>query len=270
MPISNHIKTLAVGHSIGRWAQGLRQSWQVLSSDWERRGYQANDDLAQYYVTRLCKPGKVFIDAGAHIGSITAAVLRQCPSAIVVTVEAIPQKAEHLARKFPSATVVSCALAEQSGNITFYVDLDDSAWSTLAVNQRRVAEIIVEANTLDAFDRYGTVDVLKLDLEGAELGALKGGSNLISRDRPIIMYESGPAEFMGYTKVAMYDWLATQGYRIFLPSRLGKEAPAMSKEVYLDSHHYPFGTLNYFAVPAERIEEIVSRIAGLGVPSGPR
>ena len=169
----------------------------------------------------------------------------------------------------PQATVVNCALAEQSGRVAFYVDLDDTAWSTLAVNNRKVAEIIVEACKLDDFDTYGTVDLLKLDLEGAELGALKGGCNLISRDRPIIMYESGPAEFMGYTKVEMYDWLTTRDYRIFLPARLGKEAPAMSEEVYLDSHHYPFGTLNYFAVPAERIDEIARRIAALGTPSGP-
>lgn len=270
MAQTGRLKALAVGHGVGRLAQAFRQLWEALSSDWERRGYHANDHLAEYYVTRLCLPGKVFIDGGAHIGSITGAVLRQCPSAIVVAVEAMPDKAKRLAGKFPAATVISCALAEQPGQVTFYVDLDDSAWSTLALNERRVTEISVEARTLDSFVSYGTVDIIKLDLEGAELGALKGGSCLISRDRPIIMYESGPTDFMGYTKAAMYDWLAMRNYRIFIPSRLGKDAPAMSKEVYFDSHHYPFGTLNYFAVPAERVEEIGARIAALRVPCGPR
>jgi FkbM family methyltransferase len=269
MVLIPRIKTLAVGRGVGLWAQGLRKSWQVLSSDWERRGYQANDLLAEYYVTRLCQPGGVFIDGGAHIGSITAAVLRHCPGAKVIAVEAIPQKAAYLSRKFRRATVVNCALGEKSELVTFHVDLDDSAWSTLAANDRRVESIAVEGQKLDEFDKYGFVDVLKLDLEGAELGALKGGSNLISRDRPIIMYESGPTDYMGYSKIAMFDWLATRDYRIFLPARLGKEAPAMSKEVYVDSHHYPFGTLNYFAVPAERIPEVSQRVMALGVPSGP-
>ena len=180
MPLISRFKSLAVGHGIGRGAQVLRKSWQVLASDWERRGYQANDDLAEYYITRICQPDKVFIDGGAHIGSITAAVLQNCPGAIVVSVEAIPQKAERLSRKFRQATVVGCALGEKSEPVTFHVDLDDSAWSTLAANDRNVERITVEARKLDEFDKYGPVDVLKLDLEGAELGCTERAAAISS------------------------------------------------------------------------------------------
>jgi FkbM family methyltransferase len=254
----------------GRYAQAAQRArglWRLLSKDTEQLGWHANDAIAEYYVTRLCAPDKVFIDAGAHIGSITGAALRCCPNSRVVAVEAIPEKAERLSYRFPRATVVNCALAETSGPVTFHVDLIDTAWSSLAANERQVRDILVSGQTLNEFGGYGSVDVIKLDLEGAELGALKGGGDLIQRDRPVLMYESGPTEFMGYTKLGMFDLLSAHDYRIFLPARLGKEAPAMTRDVYLDSHQYPFSTLNYFAVPAERVAEISERIAVIPKPS---
>ena len=230
--LRSRLKELTVGRDVGRFAQRVRQSWQILSADLEELGWHANDQLAEHYVTRLCLPGKVFVDGGAHIGSITAAVLRNCVGADVVAVEAIPEKAARLAKNFTTVRVESCALAEQTGQATFYVDLGNTAWSSLAVNERKVREIIVECCRLDDINVNGVVDVLKLDLEGAELGALRGGENLVKQDRPIIMFESGPTEYMGYSKSEMFDWLSARDYQIYLPSRLGKEAPAMSKEVF--------------------------------------
>jgi FkbM family methyltransferase len=261
MAMISRLKEAALGSNVGGLAHRIRESWRLISSKREQLGWRANDQLAEYYVARLCAPGKVFIDGGAHIGSISGAVQRHCPQARIVAVEAIPIKAQRLARRFPNIVVVNCALAEASGDIEFYVDLDDSAWSTLAKNDRRVTPVIVQARLLDEMGEYGSVDVIKLDLEGAELGALRGGENLINRDRPLIMYESGPSEFMGYSKIDMFEWLAAKDYLIFLPARLGKAALPMSKEVYVDAHQYPFGTLNYFAVPAERLSELSQRVA---------
>lgn len=264
----DRLKELAVGHFPGRCARVLRQAWQVIACDWDRLGWLANDHLAEYYVSRLCLPGKVFVDGGAHIGLITSEVRRNCPKAKIVAVEAIQEKAARLARKFPSIDVIVCALAERAGSMSFYVDLDNSAWSSLAATNRRVHELKVQARRLDDLELPGPVDILKLDLEGAELGALKGGDEIVRRDRPIVMFESGPTEYMGYSKSDMFDWLTARDFWIFLPSRLGSGAPAMSKEVYLDSHQYPFGTLNYFAVPAERVAATRERLAEIGTPSG--
>ena len=84
MKLSERRKQEWVGSVLGRFAQGLRRTWEFAACGWERKGWYANDFLAEYYVTRLCLPGRVFIDGGAHIGSITAAVLRNCPEATLV------------------------------------------------------------------------------------------------------------------------------------------------------------------------------------------
>ena len=68
----------------------------------------------------------MFVHAGGHIGTITAAVLRNSPGVDVVAIEAIPEKAERLRRKFPSVTVLSLGLAEQKGRATFNLDMDDT------------------------------------------------------------------------------------------------------------------------------------------------
>ena len=44
----------------------------------------------------------------------------------------------------------------------------------------------VEVTTLDSYFKDIPVDFIKMDIEGAELGALKGGINIIKRDRPIL------------------------------------------------------------------------------------
>jgi len=261
----SRMKEAAVGSGLGRIANSLRRYWRLVSSEVEQRGWLANDDLAEYYVTRICEPGKVFVDAGAHIGAITAAVLRNCPGVQIVAIEAIPDKAARLRRRFPSATVLSVAIAEQNGHAMFNVDMDNTAWSTLAENDRRVRKIEVETRRLDDLDLSG-VGVLKLDLEGAELGALRSGERLIGRDRPTIMFESGPTDYLGYTKEAKFGWFKERGYWLYLPARLGKGAAPMTWDVFLDSHQYPFGTLNYFAIPVERVSEIARRVEHVGPP----
>lgn len=45
-------------------------------------------------------------------------------------------------------------------------------------------EQIIEVVTLDDFVKNETISFIKLDIEGAELEALKGAKNIIKRDRP--------------------------------------------------------------------------------------
>ena len=53
-------------------------------------GTLANDFLAARLVTSICEPKGTFIDVGAHIGSIIAAVKAKTPTARIVAIEAIP------------------------------------------------------------------------------------------------------------------------------------------------------------------------------------
>lgn len=256
----NQAKELVVGRGAGRVAQALRNSWVNFKTPREQAGTRANDQMAEYIVTRLCKPDAVFVDGGAHIGSIMAGVRLHCPRSRIVAVEAIPPKAERLARRFPDAEVFNCALTEVSGDVSFFIDIGHTARSSLAKQGGLTREIRVPGRRLDDLPIAETVDVIKLDLEGAELGALYGGKGLIERCRPAIMFESGPTDLLGYTKEGLADWFVAHDYEVFAPVRLAHSAPSMSREVFLDAHEYPFTTLNYFAIPSERLAEYRERV----------
>ena len=79
--------------------------------------------------------------------------------------------------------------------------------------------------------------LVKMDIEGYELEALKGmGSMLQGPDRPILMIEcsSDRVNSHGSGTLAIYEYLeAIGGYRYFKPSK-GKERP--SRLMKLHSH----------------------------------
>ncbi|MBB5687107.1 FkbM family methyltransferase [Sphingobium boeckii] len=214
-----------------------------------------NNQLASKLVTAIAKPGSTFLDIGAHIGSVVSAALRR-KSLNVIAVEAIPAKAERLTKKFPMVEVHCCALSDTDGEASFFINLNASGFSSLARNGTNVQEIKVSLKRLDQIVSADDVDMIKIDVEGAELGVLKGGEHLLKRCRPTVMFESGPEEVLGFTNVAMWSWLNEHDYAVFAPDRLGHTGPPMGLDVFLDSHSYPRRTTNYFAVHESRIEKI--------------
>ena len=257
------IKRSLIGTFAGRAAYTIRNLSEFFRTPKEAWGTVVNDQLASYLVARLCRPGLSFLDIGSHIGSVIAEVCRMCPSCSIHAFEAIPAKAENLRKKFPTVKVHEVALFEHDGHTTFYVDSLESGCSSLANSRANAIAIHVFMKRLDSIIIADDVDVIKIDVEGAELGVLKGAVELIKRCRPILMYESGPQNELGFTKEEMFQWLEMHQYQIFAPNRLASLGPNMDLQGYLDSHAYPRRTTNYFAIPVERRQEVQMRVRAL-------
>jgi FkbM family methyltransferase len=75
--------------------------------------------------------------------------------------------------------------------------------------------------TLDDFCAgrgIGRVDFIRMDIEGAELMALKGAAHILDRDRPHVLLEIHPAMLearFGGTAEAVVDLFKARGYRMF-------------------------------------------------------
>ncbi|OYY60694.1 MAG: hypothetical protein B7Y51_11350 [Burkholderiales bacterium 28-67-8] len=263
------MKQLLLRSPIGRLSLALRDQIALLGAartNHEALGTLSNDILAGKLVTAIAEPNKTFIDVGAHIGSIIAEVLAASPTTKVIAFEAIPEKADALRRSFPSVRVHCCAAGDVSGEASFFIDSKQSGYSGLSRatgkgHEASVVEIRVPVVRLDDVVKDGDVDVIKIDVEGAELGVLLGSVNLIGSCLPVIMFESGPPsdDGLGYTREGMYSFLTEHGYSIFVPNRLAHNGPGLSCEGFLESHAYPRRCTNYFAVPDQRITEIRDR-----------
>ena len=229
-------------------------------------GTLSNDILASTLVGALSKPNSTFIDVGAHIGSVMTDVVAHSPSTQIIAIEAIPDKARALRRFFPHAEIHACAVGEKTGEVSFFINTKESGYSGLSrTNGARGAgdliEIQVPMARLDDLVSSNDVDIIKIDVEGAELGVIRGAESIIERCRPIIMFESGPQsnDGLGYNKESIFLFFESIGYLLLVPNRLGHNDPGLTLAGFLESHYYPRRCTNYFAVPTERFVEIRDR-----------
>lgn len=263
------MKQLILGTILGRIAGSFRNDIELLRSAFlhaESIGTLANDQMATELVTKICKSNKTFIDVGAHIGSIVTSVMHNDGSINIVAIEAIPEKVSRLRKKFPRVTFHECAVGNTEGEVSFFINTRQSGYSSLGrpkdgFSNQSTIEIKVPIKKLDSLITTKEVDVIKIDVEGAELGVIRGSKNIIAGCRPVIMFESGSIdnEGLGYTKEALWEIFAEQNYSIIVPNRVAHNDPGLSKEGFLESHLYPRRTTNYFAIPKERRLEIRDR-----------
>jgi FkbM family methyltransferase len=253
-----------LGH-IGVRARWLWDLLVTAQSNPEKGATVCQEICAQLLLPGLCDPATQFVDVGAHIGSVVSRVRRRHPTIPVVACEADPGKAAELASRFPDVKVHSCAVGDREGEVVFFIDKARPGYSSLSKGERPpgdLQEIVVSMRRLDDLVPISApVDVIKIDVEGAELGVLLGAQELITRWRPVVLFESGPqTEKTADSSIpALYNWFSAREYQIYVPNRVAHNGPPLSEEGFVDSHCYPFRTLNYFAIPSERRIEFRDR-----------
>lgn len=262
------LKQMLVGTFAGHWLEVSRENlalWRAMRSMPEQGSRLFQHRCGRLLLSSLCEPERAFVDVGAHIGSVIANVLHTSPRIAVVAVEADPEKAGWLSRKFPQIQVHARAAGANRGEVEFQVDRARPGFSSLAPKLKRRADtrrIRVPVDRLD--DLCGDakhIGVIKIDVEGMELAVLQGAVDVIAGSRPVIYFESGPAgrAAAGTTPEQLFEWFERNHYQIFVPNRIAHDGAPLSREGFAESHWYPQRTLNYFAIPVERRLEIRDR-----------
>ena len=155
------------------------------------RVYKAYSDRTERaLIKRLLRPGAVVVDGGANIGAYTRFAARLVgPNGLVHAFEPAPDNYEHLARatrRLHNVRANRKALGESSGTSQLYIskelNVDHRAY---AIDEAREA-VPLEIVALDDYFGPGErVDLLKLDVQGYELHALRGAARVLS-DNPQI------------------------------------------------------------------------------------
>jgi FkbM family methyltransferase len=174
-------------------------------------------------------PGSIDIavDVGAAVGSYAWILSRK--SRQVFAFEPGQQHGRYLARLAPDTniTVVQAAVGAAAGTLSIFTPgTDDVARqaATLSVHNPIIqlpgtTSQLVEVVSLDEFfaGRIAagrTIDLIKIDIEGYELEALKGARGLMERYKPLLICEIEKRHNADFGQV--FDLLRSLGYRSFI------------------------------------------------------
>lgn len=191
----------------------------ALADDRERRKHRDHDVLPALLATVL-RPGDRCVDAGANAGEVLDLLVRLAPEARHVAFEPIPVLAERLRGRFNgSVDVREAALADAPGHVTFqyFPDHPDCSGIEPLVTLSPPQPIDVRATTLDEELADGPrVQLVKMDIEGAELAALRGAAHVLREQRPLIVFEHTLAAARnGVSSRELASLLDGAGYRVF-------------------------------------------------------
>jgi FkbM family methyltransferase len=154
--------------------------------------------INQEYDFALEKEPKVIVDAGANIGLASIYFANKCPEAKIFAIEPEISNFELLkenVRPYPQVIPIHAALWNRSEELIL-TDPGLGKWGFMTENkneiasQSRVACHPVMAVTInDLLDDYGleSIDILKVDIEGAEREVFEDSSSWIERVDSIII-----------------------------------------------------------------------------------
>jgi FkbM family methyltransferase len=181
------------------------------------------------------------LDVGANIGIYTEFLAKLVgPAGRVVAFEPEQQNVERLrvaTRKYTQVEVVHAAVSNVSGSLKLYIadDLNVDHRSYSPDEERPCVE--VRALAIDDFVAPGKhVDVIKMDIQGAELAALRGARRLLSSDLPALLLEYWPygLRSAGEEPEALLAELKSLGYRVRTIDDLPVPDVLVSRDVYLN------------------------------------
>jgi FkbM family methyltransferase len=234
----------------------FRLDYQYGSRYGKQKSYEP--DIYLPYVASIHE-GMTVLDIGAHVGFFAlAAAKRVGPMGKVVAFEPSPATLRvlrhhvKLNRWHDRVTVEPSVVSDRAGSVTFYT-FDDSMAASLSkenvevLNVQRpehATPVEVPAVTLDDYCRARGLkpNVIKIDVEGAELRVLKGAERLLRESNDLVIWcEVHPRQMenLGDTASELAPFLDALGYSLapiaeaghhgIYPSRISRRVVSASE-----------------------------------------
>lgn len=173
-------------------------------------------------IRRHVRPGDIVCDIGANKGSFVLWLSRWCRGGRVIAFEPQPAFAARLAAvcralKLHNVTVEAKAVYSRSGAQELFVPSGHSPGASLtqkAVEATSFTTLSVPVVALDDyFAESDKVALLKIDVEGAELGVFQGAERILRRHAPLLVFECENRHLAPGHVGDVFAWLETLGYR---------------------------------------------------------
>lgn len=220
-------------------------------------------------IEQLLEDGMVFFDVGAHVGQYTL-VASQCTGARgeVHSFEPDPHIFAWLAasvrtNRLRNVTLNQCAVAaDQEPKRLYFAKTDDIGSNSLAEQKplhHTGRSALINCTTLDAYVSakcLAQVDLIKADVEGAELLLLHGAKGLLTGAKPpmlLLEFEEERQRAFGSSCVQLAEELQQYGYQLWRVSQ--------SLEPYIP-RPADLPSFNIFAVHTSQ-QAVIERVQGV-------
>lgn len=212
------------------------------------------DRLTRKIMKKAIKNRANCIDIGCHKGEILQIMLKYSPDGKHYGFEPIPYLYAGLKSKYKGkAMIYPYALSNENGETTFQLVKNAPAYS--GIKQRRydienpdIEEIVVEKMRLDeVISPNEKIDFVKIDVEGAEYGVMKGGKELLRNNKPLILFEcgKGASDYYGTNPLDLYHFITDEiGLNIYTLNDFIKDRNAMSAAEF--ENYFQTNTEYYF------------------------
>lgn len=184
-------------------------------------------DLAWSNLLQLLKPDFNVIDVGANIGFLTLNFATRCPEGKTYSFEPDSETFSKLKmnvalNRLNNVRLFHTAIGSKAGTGQLYKLYQSNPGANRILPHEHgpaVPSERVEISSLDDLDSegcFGSVDLIKIDVEGFELFVLEGAHKLISRCKPVLFIElvDQNLKLQGCSSTSVLDYITRLDYLI--------------------------------------------------------
>ncbi len=187
-----------------------------MAAIFARGEYHQNDTIE--ILSAFVTPKSIFVDGGAHIGTLAIPLARKAKQTIAYEADAYTCDIlrKNVEQNGVSVDVRQNGIGREASQGEMVSVRDGNAGAhTLIVGTGGVVVVKLD-------DELQHVDVLKLDVEGMELDALLGAQHLIEMSHPVVLFEVNISQLRvhGTSIIALGAFFQERNYYLYLPFRM--------------------------------------------------
>jgi FkbM family methyltransferase len=192
-----------------------------------QNSYEAWDTL---FLETVIQPGWVVLDIGANIGWYSLMASKKVGSdgkifAFDISLDEMKKLKRNVElNQLTTVEPLLIAMSDKPGKV--FITETKSAGTTSLATAAQQGTIEIEATSLDHFvaqRQITRLDLIKIDIEGAEVGFLAGGKQSLQRFQPVLMMELNPGALgrFGHGLETVMNVFKSHGYHLFKTGRHG-------------------------------------------------
>lgn len=175
------------------------------------------------FLLRYLRSEDIFLDIGANIGVYTLLAASKIHSGSIYSFEALPKNYKRLEEnlklnQFEQVKTYELAISDSKGSVALNLAEGDSMPFISQTATKNT--ITVPTDTLDHLlqnQSFANLTLAKMDIEGAEILALKSATSLLKQQRPHvwILEINDAVNNFGHQKQDLVDLLSSYGYNLY-------------------------------------------------------